>query len=93
MLPNKDGRVIRFAKEIQAPEVVDQLVGENLIATMSSMNLQTPEKVVLLNDTVATLLAGVNYQNRMFDSYIGFIKMNWKTLTVFSTHINNSRRN
>ena len=37
------------------------------------MNLQTPEKVVLLNDTVATLLAGVNYQNRVFDSYIGFI--------------------
>jgi hexokinase len=73
MLPNKDGRVIRFAKEIKAPEVIDQLVGENLIATMSSMDMQAPEKVILLNDTVATLLAGVNYQNRLFDSYIGFI--------------------
>lgn len=73
MFPSKDGRVIRFAKEIKAEEVIGQLVGENLIATMDTMNMQTPEKVVLLNDTVATLLAGVNYQNRLFDSYIGFI--------------------
>ena len=71
--PNKDGRLIRFAKEIKAPEVVGQLVGENLNHAVASMELGSPKHVVLLNDTVATLLAGVGYRGRDFSSYIGFI--------------------
>jgi hexokinase len=73
IMPNKDGRVIRFAKEIKAPEVVGQLVGENLNQTFGRMGLGSSKHVVLLNDTVATLLAGVGYQNRDFSSTIGFI--------------------
>lgn len=30
MFPNKDGRLIRFSKEIKAKDVVGQLIGENL---------------------------------------------------------------
>jgi len=37
------------------------------------MGLGSKKSVVLLNDTVATLLAGVGYKNRSFSSYIGFI--------------------
>lgn len=73
MLPSKDGRLICFAKEIKALEVVGELIGKNLIEAMDAMDIQTPERVIVLNDTVATLLAGVDYQGRQFDSYIGFI--------------------
>lgn len=73
ILPNKDGRLIRFAKEIKAPQVAGQLIGENLNRTITSMGLGSEKHIVLLNDTVATLLAGVGYQNREFSSYIGFI--------------------
>lgn len=73
MLPNKDGRVIRFAKEIKASEVVGQLVNQNLNDAFGGMELSEAKHIVLLNDTVATLLAGVGYKGRDFSSYIGFI--------------------
>ncbi|MDB9822945.1 hexokinase [Deltaproteobacteria bacterium] len=67
--PNRDGRLIRFVKEIKAPEVEGELIGENLLAT-----LDVKKKIVILNDTAATLLAGKAASvTRSFSSYIGFI--------------------
>ena len=71
--PNKDGRLIRCSKEIKAKEVEGQLIGENLNRAIVSMGLGDEKHIVLLNDTVATLVAGIGYQNRTFGSYIGFI--------------------
>lgn len=70
ILPDKDGRLLQFCKEVQAPEVVGQLIGKTLLETLG-----TPEKkTVLLNDTVATLLAGKSASfGKSFDSYIGYI--------------------
>jgi hexokinase len=70
MLPEKDGRLIQFCKEVQAREVEGQLIGKNLLEALG-----TPQKqIVLLNDTVATLLAGKSASSgRSYDSYIGFI--------------------
>ena len=70
ILPDKDGRLIKFCKEVQAPEVHGQMIGKRLLKTLG-----TPEKtIVLLNDTVATLLAGKSAAaNRKYDSFIGFI--------------------
>ena len=70
ILPNRDGRLIQFCKEVQAPEVVGQLIGKNLLETLG-----TPEKkLVILNDTVATLLAGKSESfNRSYDTFIGYI--------------------
>jgi hexokinase len=73
MLPHKDGRLIRFSKEIKAKEVVGELIGEGLNRAIVSMGLSVEKHIVLLNDTVVTLLAGIGYQNRSFSSYIGFI--------------------
>jgi len=73
MFPNKDGRLIRFSKEIKAKDVVGQFIGENLNRALASIGLGGNKKIILLNDTVVTLLAGVGYQNRSFGSYIGFI--------------------
>ena len=70
ILPNKDGILLQFCKEVQAPGVIGQLIGKNLLETMDM-----PEKqIVLLNDTVATLLAGKSASvNRVYDSFIGYI--------------------
>lgn len=73
ILPNKDGRLIRFSKEIKAAAVVGHLIGEELNHAMSSMGLSANKHIVLLNDTVATLLAGCGYKNRRFSSLVGFI--------------------
>jgi hexokinase len=70
ILPSGDGRLIQFCKEVQAPEVVGQLIGKSLLETLG-----TPEKhIVILNDTVATLLAGKSATlKNSYDSFIGYI--------------------
>ena len=70
ILPDKDGKLLQFCKEVQAPEVVGELIGKNLLETLGMAEKQ----IVLLNDTVATLLAGKSASfNRSFDSFIGYI--------------------
>ncbi|MBM4104585.1 MAG: hexokinase [Planctomycetes bacterium] len=73
MQPNKDGRLIRFSKEVKASAVIGQLIGENLNKALSASGLGVDKHIVLLNDTVVTLLAGCGYKNRTFGSYVGFI--------------------
>ena len=70
ILPDRDGRLLQFCKEVQAPEVVGTLIGKNLLETLGMEEKQ----IVLLNDTVATLLAGKSASfGRLYDSFIGFI--------------------
>jgi hexokinase len=70
ILPDRDGRLLQFCKEVQAPEVVGTLIGKNLLETLGMKEKQ----IVLLNDTVATLLAGKSASfGRGYDSFIGFI--------------------
>ncbi len=73
ILPNKDGRLIRLSKEVKAKGVEGQLIGENLNRAMTTTGLAANKHIVLLNDTVATLLAGVGHKNKTYGSYIGFI--------------------
>ncbi|MHC4229248.1 MAG: hexokinase family protein, partial [Planctomycetota bacterium] len=74
ILPNKDGRLIRFCKEVKAKEVEGELVGENLAAAIEAAGYKGDKRVVILNDTVATLLAGMSaFGKRDFSSYVGFI--------------------
>lgn len=70
IFPDKDGKLIQFTKELKAPEVAGQVIGKSLLEALG-----TPEKkIVLLNDTVATLLAGKSASfEKSYDSYIGFI--------------------
>ena len=70
ILPDKDGKLLQFCKEVQAPEVVGELIGKNLLKTLGMEEKQ----IVLLNDTVATLLAGKSASfGREYDSFIGYI--------------------
>ncbi len=68
--PDKDGKLLEWSKEVKAPEVIGQMVGKNLLEAMGTPN----KKIVLMNDTVSTLLAGkAATAGREFDTYIGFI--------------------
>lgn len=74
ILPNGDGRLIRFCKEIQVDGVEGELVGQGLLDAIAAAGGDMGKSIVLLNDTVATLLGGkAERANRQYGSYIGFI--------------------
>lgn len=74
ILPNKDGRLVKFSKEVKAPEVHGEIIGENLLKALKKRGCKEDKSLVLLNDTVSTLLGGkAAYPDRVFESYIGFI--------------------
>jgi hexokinase len=70
IFPDKDGRLLQFCKEVRAPEVVGQIIGKSLLEALGSKE----KMIVLLNDTVATLLAGKSRSfGKTYDSFMGFI--------------------
>lgn len=73
--PDGDGRVLKFSKEIKASEVEGSLVGECLAKALEERGWNKLEKITLLNDTTAALLAGASAatEGRAYSSYIGFI--------------------
>ncbi len=74
MMPDKDGKLLHFSKEIKAPEVTGELIGGNLRRALAEGGFRDPPRIVLLNDTVATLLTGRNaLPGRRFDGFIGLV--------------------
>lgn len=74
--PDNDGTPIVFSKEIKAPEVIGKKVGASLLAELKSRGFNVEnKKIAVLNDTVATLLAGkaASSSEKQYDGYIGFI--------------------
>lgn len=70
--PDCDGRLLHWSKQIKAPEVVGCLVGSELRAKLEPMGFKG--KITVLNDTVATLLAGVSAGiARKYSAYVGVI--------------------
>jgi hexokinase len=69
--PQKDGRLIQFTKEIRAEGVEGELVGAGLARALAA---ERTARIIVLNDTVATLLAGRNaLPGRRFDDFIGLV--------------------
>ncbi|WP_320127807.1 hexokinase [uncultured Sphaerochaeta sp.] len=70
-----DGIPLVFSKEIKAPEVIGKAVGANLLAELAYRGHDVSKKrVSVLNDTVATLLAGKAAPLAIpYSGYIGFI--------------------
>lgn len=67
-----DGEVVMFSKEINAPEVIGTRVGkETLLACKKYSDKE--RKIVILNDTVATLLGGMATSNKKYSAYVGYI--------------------
>jgi hexokinase len=72
--PDKDGKIIHFSKEIKVRNVEGELIGQNLLAVLRKGGHSRIKKIVILNDTVTTLLAGTSLlQEGNYESYIGFI--------------------
>lgn len=73
ILPNLDGNLLHWTKEIKIPELIGTHIGAGLIQALEDRGI-IGKKVVVLNDTVAALLAGLA-QGQSFNasSYIGFI--------------------
>lgn len=68
--PNKDGKLLEWSKEVKAPEVIGEMIGKNLLEAMGTPGKQ----LVLMNDTVSTLLAGqAATAGKEYDTYLGFI--------------------
>ncbi|MCL2319534.1 MAG: hexokinase [Treponema sp.] len=77
-----DGILLAFSKEVDAPEVIGKAIGAGLKAALLRRNVKAPERIVLLNDTVATLLSGLSElplsaahkgDNPMAEPMVGFI--------------------
>ena len=69
-----DGVLINFSKEVKAPEVEGQPIGKCLKEALLAHGWKNIEKITLLNDTVAALLAGkACAKDYPYSSYIGFI--------------------
>ncbi len=72
--PEKDGKLLHFSKEINAHEVEGELIGANLKRALARQGYPAPAGMVLLNDTVATLLAGKSASaEHPYSAFIGFI--------------------
>ena len=72
--PSRDGRLIKFSKEVMCPEVHGEMIGENLLAYLEERGVTEKREIVILNDTVATLLTGmISFPDEVFSDYIGFI--------------------
>ncbi len=69
--PDGDAKLLHWTKQIQAPEIVGQWIGAELKKRLSFK----PSKLLVLNDTVTTLLAGKASEKpgQRFSAYIGFI--------------------
>ena len=75
ILPDHDGIPECFSKEIKASEVLGKHLGKELLKELASRGHDvSKKKVMILNDTVATLLAGqAKNAHGSYDGCIGFI--------------------
>ncbi len=74
MTPDRDGRLIYFTKEVKARGMEGERIGAGLARAMTDAGARPASRVVLLNDTVAALLAGRRpVPGRRFDGFIGFV--------------------
>lgn len=70
--PDVDARLLAWTKGINIPDVVGTSVGAGLRRALKDQGLQ-PGRLIVLNDTVATLLAGTGTFASEFDQFIGLI--------------------
>ena len=73
ILPNRDGRVLRFSKQVQVEGAEGRELGRDLSAALAEKGAPGVTFAVL-NDTVAALLGGVAaLGEEVFDGFIGLI--------------------
>lgn len=69
---SNDGKILRMCKEIKAPEIVNTYVCKNLDKHLITLGGNSKE-YTLLNDSTASLLAGMSNSEEGIGGYIGLI--------------------
>lgn len=75
ILPDHDGYPLFFSKEIKAPQVINKNLGRELLKELKRRghNIEN-KKIIIMNDTVTTLLAGMpEVEKKGCKSCVGFI--------------------
>lgn len=67
-----DGVVVNFSKEVKAPQVVGTRVGKETLLALKAHSDKN-RGIVILNDTVATLLGGMASSKKQYSAYVGYI--------------------
>ncbi len=75
ILPDHDGIPLLFSKEIKAEEVLGKHIGKELLSVLASRGHDVSRKrIIILNDTVTTLLAAeAKNSDGRYDGCVGFI--------------------
>ena len=73
ILPNRDGRLRSFSKEIRVTGASGMEICRELKKTLDAMGVESMRKFVLLNDTAAVLLSGGSRTNLPRLGQIGFV--------------------
>ena len=82
--PTCDAKLICWTKQIEVPSVVGTLIGSGLQDQLAKRGFK--RKAVILNDTVATLLAGKSAGvAKAYSAYVGFI-LGTGTNTAYVEH-------
>lgn len=90
--PDHDARLMYWSKEIQAPEVEGELIGSNIARRLAAAGC--PKQIVVLNDTVATLLAAKSRAGEdHYAAFIGFILGTGTNTAYVEQNQNISKRN
>lgn len=72
--PSGDAKVLALSKQLYVKDLIGKMLGESLINAMRTLGMPTDKKIVVLNDSVASLLYGIQYAKvKNYDSYIGLI--------------------
>jgi len=56
---DSDGILLAFSKEVDAPDVIGKEIGKGLREALAAKGCKYQDPIVMLNDTVATLLSGL----------------------------------
>ncbi len=74
ILPNCDGKILLFNKEIEVPDAPNKIIGDELRAALARKNLKNDHTISVINDTASAMLsAKVTQKGRVFSDYIGYI--------------------
>ena len=69
-----DGKIIRFSKEVKAPEAVGTYLGKELLNELKIQGWKRIKKINVLNDTTALLLSSfVESSEKKWSSHLAFI--------------------
>ena len=73
ILPNLDGKILHFDKEVDIEGAAGSILGQGLRAALERRGLPHDHRVVVINDTVAAMLGAMAQNVGGAGDYMGFI--------------------